>query len=179
MDPNSSTPSTEDATTALTDLALAVRAAVEDRDVKRLGDLFSAAPLLCISGRFLTKDEALRRLASFFKQIDQVSMELTRPEEQDVSADSAFGSYGVDFHWTDTSVWEERNASGVMSVTARRSLASDVAGGARREEWRMIGFAYTPRAAEPADLGLTRGIGPSGWAANVVDAAYGPLNIWR
>ena len=46
----------EENISGLTDLAMAVRAAVEDKDPSRLGALFAPAALICVSGRFLAKE---------------------------------------------------------------------------------------------------------------------------
>jgi hypothetical protein len=169
----------EENISGLTDLAMAVRAAVEDKDPSRLGALFAPAALICVSGRFLGKDEALRRLAAFFRTVEQLAMELTRLEEHEVTVDGLFGSFAVEFHWTDTTTWEERNAIGTLSLTARRGATMKTEAVTRAAEWQLTGFAYTPRTSEPADQGLTRGVGPSGWATNLIDAAYGPLSVWR
>lgn len=132
------------------DMIYLVKSAIEDKDLAALESLFARQNQICISGHFVSLEEFITRLKQMLARIEQVSVDITRVEEQEVLENRAFYSYRVDFAWIDAGVWEDRAARGILSLTVIRA-AMQAKGRARAAQqqgpWEISGFSYSAERA--------------------------------
>jgi hypothetical protein len=159
----------EEVQSGVAEVAFGLRAAMQDKDVSQLKPLFAPRAQVCVGGRFFTVATFLSRLGEFFQQVGQVDMDIAGVERIELTDSEPFATLNVDFAWIDASLWEEREAPGVLNLTLsprdRTEAAEDDVGAPPR--YAISGFHYeTTRQAlddeerVPGDGGRRPEIGP-------------------
>jgi hypothetical protein len=141
----------EEVQSGVAEVAFGLRAAIQDKDVGQLKPLFAPRAQVCVGGRFFTLAVFLSRLGDFFEQVGQVDMDIAGVERIEMADGEAFATFNVDFAWIDASLWEEREAPGVMNLTlAERPIdrTADVSAfdvGEPTPNYMISGFNYESR----------------------------------
>jgi len=145
MEPTLITPATDAETSGLMDVVFKLKNAVEDREIGRVKELFTARPQICVQGRFLQLSLFLKRLEEFFKRVEHISMDITMIQEVDPKLEGGFIAVNVDFGWIDSQLWEEQTVHGNLALTLEERAASGERKprGRTEEKQNISGFGYT------------------------------------
>ena len=127
----------------LTDIALRIKEAFEDRDVKTLQMLLQRAQMN-IMGRFITVQEFIGKLEELFAAIEQPALDIVRIVETDVGPSRGLVAYLVEVSWVDRHAWEERLFPGLLTLELRRERGPTVEPG---------GVPTGPKKVEPRPAG--------------------------
>jgi hypothetical protein len=127
----------------LTDVALRIKEAFEDRDLKTLQALLQRAQLNML-GRFITVAEFISKLEELFAVIEQQALDIVRIVETDIRPTRGVVGYLVEVSWVDRHAWEERLFPGLLTL----ELRSD-----REPTVEPTGVASGPKKVEPRPSG--------------------------
>ena len=132
----------DDTITQLTDLALRIKEAVEDKNETALIATLGPHAQININGRFLTSAAFTSSLRDLLSKIEQPVVDIISIEESDIKEGSAFVAYIIEFSWVDQEVWEEHSVLGRLSLQQSR----------REDNWIIEGFTFSqrPKPAEPS-----------------------------
>jgi hypothetical protein len=132
----------DDTITQLTDLALRIKEAVEDKNEAALIATLGPHAQININGRFLTHTAFTSSLKDLLSKIEQPVVDIISIEESDIKEGSAFVAYIIEFSWVDQEVWEEHSVLGRLSLQQSR----------REDSWIIEGFTFSqrPKPAEPS-----------------------------
>lgn len=125
--------------TELTDVALRIKEAFEDKDLDSLRGLFTLDARINSAGRFYTPDEFFRRLAELMPHVEQQSLDITHIEDSRITEKASYVTYLVEVAWVNPKTWEESTQHGAMSLELIRE----------GKTWLIRGFTYA-RRPDPA-----------------------------
>ncbi|MFQ5906391.1 MAG: hypothetical protein ACE5JA_07445 [bacterium] len=125
----------DDTLNQLTDVALRIKGAIEDKNMEALRPLLEQNVKININGRFLTMAQLLSRLKELLDKMEQPSLDIISIEECDVQEKSAFVAYDTEFYWIDQQTWEEHSIRGLMSLQFSKG----------EKDWVVSGFTFSQR----------------------------------
>lgn len=128
--------------TELTDVALRIKEAFEDKDLDGLRGLFTRDAKINSVGRFYTLDEFFRRLGEMLPHVEQQSLDITHIEDSRITEKVSYVTYLVEVSWVNPKTWEESTQHGAMSLELIREP----------QTWLIRGFTYA-RRPDPARPG--------------------------
>lgn len=133
----------------LTDVALRLKEAFEDKNMEGFTSLFAQNARINSLGRFYTVPELTSRLKEMFPFIEQPALDIVQIEESSVAEKQSFVTYLVEVSWINPKTWEEHLERGAMSLELTRV----------RKAWQINGFTFARR---PPAAGLFDDIKPPG-----------------
>lgn len=145
----------EDTLSELTDVAIRMKEAFEEKNIAAFKALFVPKPAINVMGRFVPAEEFFARLAELLKQVEQPTIEILRVEETEVKKTSAFVSYVTEVSFIDEKAWEEHTVNGLLSlnmVKERETAAAKPKG--REDRWLIDGLTF---ARQPDRAGAGEG----------------------
>lgn len=125
----------KDVLAELTDVALRLKEAFEDKNAAGFTSLFAENARINSLGRFYTVAEFTKRLADMFQLLEQPALDIVQIEESSVNDKQSFVTYLVEVSWINQKTWEEQLERGAMSL----ELTSV------RKGWRISGFTFARR----------------------------------
>src|SRR5436309_2114227 len=132
-----------DVLTELTDVALRVKEAFENKDVAGLAALFTPDARINSAGRFFGLEAFIARLAELMESIEQQSLDITHIEESHITEQASFVTYLVEISWVNPRTWEESVERGAMSLELVRE----------KKIWLIRGFTFSRRPPVADDSG--------------------------
>ncbi len=143
-------PSEEDDVSQLTDTALRIKEAIEDRNMSALKAIFGSNARVNIDGRFMSVADLTTGAEELLKPMEQPTFDILAIERSAIAGDSALVTYLTELSWVDQKVWEEHSIKGALTLHHTRT----------KRGWITDGFTYARRPEVPGSPG-DAGVGPT------------------
>ncbi|MCH7534235.1 MAG: hypothetical protein IH948_00530 [Bacteroidetes bacterium] len=110
----------ENIITEVTDVALSIKEAIEDKNPEKLKELFLPNAKVNLFGRFNTVARLISEIKVIMEHIEQPMMDIIKIEESEFKERSAFVTFITENSWIDQRLWEEQSEYGAMSLELNR-----------------------------------------------------------
>jgi len=154
----------EDALAHLTDSALRIKEAIEDRDGAALQAALAPNAKVNINGRFISVEELIKAAQELLGPVEQPTFDILSIEGSEVTNEDALIRYLTELSWIDQKVWEEHSIKGVLALHHTKT----------KRGWVTDGFSYALRPDVPKATDDV-GVGPTPPAAGGTFGGLGGL----
>jgi len=151
----------------VSDVALRLKEAFEDKDAKALLALFGRDAVINLEGRLHTVGELADYLPAFFAAVDQTYLDILAVERVEHHETRPFVVYQMDVAWVDREAWKESVHHLRVALDLERDADS------RRHAIRgLTASALPPKRDAGVDAAFPGAVRPP------VSTAVDPFSIW-